>query len=334
MAFGRILDFSLTPVKLRMRNRQLKVMDGETERDSVPIDDIAVVVLSHPQISVSLALLQQLFDADVAVVVCDQKSIPNGLCLPLYSYHAGAQRTRLQIEASSDKPLVKRIWRQIVKHKIKNQAQLLQSLFQDDAGLLELYKSVKSGDSDNRESVAARRYWARLFEGSNFKRDYNGEDPVNAALNYGYSILRAIVARSVVAGGLCASLGVAHRSKYNGFALADDLIEPFRPVVDCCVYGLLGEDKLDKELTPSVKGRLLRQITGRYLVNGNQETIFETSTKAVESLIHVFQRESFEIVFPTRLPFEPVDSFYLPIKKKKERIEKKREEKQTKKPPF
>ncbi|MDD3590911.1 MAG: type II CRISPR-associated endonuclease Cas1 [Thermoguttaceae bacterium] len=333
MSNNRILDFSLTPVKLRVRDKQLKVYDENVVRDSVPIEDIACVVLAHPQLTVSLGLMKELFAENVPIVVCDETSIPTGLCLPLYGHYAGARRVQLQAEAYSERPLMKRLWKQIVKHKIKNQARLLQLLFQDDCGLLGYYQTVKSGDSDNREGAASKRYWAKLFDGENFRRDYNGSDSINAALNYGYSLLRAIVARAIVSVGLCPTLGICHHNKYNGYALADDLIEPFRPVVDCCVYGLLGEDALDNGLIPEVKVRIIRQITSRYHIDGERVNLFETVLKAAESLVWVLKRESNEISFPTQMPFEPVDSANIQLKKPAE-PKKKKEPRAKKKPPF
>ncbi|MBR6387868.1 MAG: type II CRISPR-associated endonuclease Cas1 [Thermoguttaceae bacterium] len=333
MSSKRILDFSLTPVRLRVRDRQLKVLDGETVRDSVPIEDVAVVVLAHPQLSVSLELLRQLLDANVVIVVCDDRSVPNGICFPLYGHYAGAQRVQLQVEACSDRPLMKRLWKQIVKQKIKNQSRLLQELFQTDGGLTEYFKGVKSGDSDNREGIAAKKYWAKLFEGEKFRRDYDGKDPVNAALNYGYSLLRAIVARAVVGVGFCPTIGICHHNKYNGYALADDLIEPFRPVVDCCVYGLWADDLLGEGLTVDVKGRIIRQITGRYLIDGEQVNVFETAVKTAESLVWIYRGESDQLAYPARLPFEPVDALNLTVKKPVKPKEKRKIGK-PKTPPF
>lgn len=337
MASGRILDFSLLPARLRVRDRQLLVLDGKIARDSIPIDDIAVVVLSHPQITVSTSVFQELMEADAVVVHCDRASIPIGLTLPIGAHHESARRARLQIDASLDRPLMKQLWRQIVKEKIKNQARLLLTIFQDDAGLRDILKTVKSGDSDNRESVAAKKYWARLFYGVKFKRDYEGKDPINAALNYGYAILRAIVARAIVAGGFIPALGICHCNKYNAYALADDLIEPFRPVVDCAVYCLLDKEALKQELAPETKAKILAHITGRYLVNGFQETIFETATKAVESLVRVVKGESRELVFPFLLPLEPIDSFDVPIVRAKEAEREdapKKKKKRKSPPPF
>lgn len=303
---GRILDFSQAPVKLRVRYRQLIISLDGREIDAVSLDDVAVVLLAHPQLSLSLATLQGLTAAGASIVVCDAKSLPCGLCLPLVGHHLSARRTRLQ--ASVSRPLQKRLWRQIVRSKIEGQAAVLETLRGDDGGLRALAAATLSGDSDNREGVAAKRYWSQLFEGSRFKRDLDGGDPTNAALNYGYGVLRAIVARAVVASGLCPAFGLFHRNKYDAFALADDLIEPFRPVVDVCVARLRNEKHLGDALSPEIKSTLIRQLTGRYRVEGFQETIFEAASKATESLARVYVGKDKRLTLPEALPLTPINA--------------------------
>ncbi|MBR5243041.1 MAG: type II CRISPR-associated endonuclease Cas1 [Thermoguttaceae bacterium] len=297
---GRILDFSQAPVKLRVRYRQLQISLDGRDVDAVPLDDVAVVLLAHPQLSLSLATLQGLTAAGATIVVCDAKSLPCGLCLPLVGHHLSARRTRLQ--ASVSRPLQKRLWRQIVRSKIEGQAAVLETLRGDDGGLRALAAATLSGDTDNREGVAAKKYWSQLFAGQKFKRDFDGGDPTNAALNYGYGVLRAIVARAVVASGLCPAFGIFHRNKYDAFALADDLIEPFRPVVDVCVARLRDEKRLTGELSTEIKSTLIRQLTGRYRVDGFQETIFEAASKATESLVRVYVGKDKRLTLPEALP--------------------------------
>lgn len=309
---GRILDFSQAPVKLRVRYRRLQISLEGREIDVVPLDDVAVVLLSHSQISLSLATLQGLTAAGASIVICDAKSLPCGLCLPLVGHHLSARRTRLQ--AAVSRPLQKRLWRQIVRCKIEGQAAVLETLRGDDGGLRALAAATLSGDSDNREGVAAKKYWAQLFKGGRFKRDLDGGDPTNAALNYGYGVLRAIVARAVVASGLCPAFGLFHRNKYDAFALADDLIEPFRPVVDVCVARLRDEKRLSDELSTETKSTLIRQITGRYRVEGFQETIFETASKATESLVRVYVGKDKRLTLPEALPLTPTNVEMPPLK--------------------
>lgn len=300
---GRILDFSQSAVKLRVRCRRLLVSLDGREIDAVPLDDVAVVLLAHPQISLSLATLQGLAASGASVVVCDKKSLPSGLLLPLVGHHLSARRTRLQAEVS--RPLQKRLWRQIVRRKIEGQAAVLETLRGDDGGLRELAAATLSGDSDNREGVAAKRYWSKLFANGGFRRDLDGGDPTNAALNYGYGVLRAIVARAVVATGLCPAFGLFHRNKYDAFALVDDLMEPFRPTVDVCVARLRDENRLTPELTPATKAALIRQLTGRYMVEGFQETIFEAAAKAAESLVRVYSGKAKALTLPSSAPLKP-----------------------------
>jgi CRISPR-associated protein Cas1 len=300
---GRILDFSQAAVKLRVRYRRLLVSLDGREIDAVPLDDVAVVLLAHPQISLSLATLQGLTASGAAVVVCDKRSLPSGLLLPLVGHHLSARRTRLQAEVS--RPLQKRLWRQIVRRKIEGQADVLETLRGDDGGLRELAAATLSGDSDNREGVAAKRYWAKLFAGGGFRRDLDGGDPTNAALNYGYGVLRAVVARAVVATGLCPAFGLFHRNKYDAFALVDDLMEPFRPTVDVCVARLRDEDRLSAELTLETKSALIRQLTGRYMVEGFQETLFEAAAKAAESLVRAYSGKAKALTLPSSAPLKP-----------------------------
>lgn len=194
----------------------------------------------------------------------------------------------------------------------------METLRGDDGGLRALAAATLSGDSDNREGVAAKKYWSQLFKGSRFKRDFDGGDPTNAALNYGYGVLRAIVARAVVASGLCPAFGIFHRNKYDAFALADDLIEPFRPVVDLCVARLRDEKRLGDALSTEVKSALIRQLTGRYRVEGFQETVFEAASKATESLVRVYVGKDKRLILPEALPLTATNAETPPVRTKGE----------------
>lgn len=190
----------------------------------------------------------------------------------------------------------------------------METLRGDDGGLRALAAATLSGDSDNREAVAAKRYWSQLFKRSRFKRDLDGGDPTNAALNYGYGVLRAIVARAVVASGLCPAFGLFHRNKYDAFALVDDLIEPFRPAVDVCVARLRDEKRLGDVLSTEIKSTLIRQLTGRYGVEGFQETIFEAASKATESLARVYVGKDKRLILPETLPLAAINAETPPVK--------------------
>ncbi len=248
----RALFFS-TPFCLSLRDNQLVIATKEAPnlRKSVPIEDIGVVVLEHQQTTVTLPLLNALSDRNVAVVFCDGNRMPNAMLMNLDSNRTQGESYRAQIEASE--PLKKNLWKQIVEAKIRNQAALLRKLGKDGDNRTPGYPTVKRGDADNREGAAARIYWSELF-GKEFVRIREGAEP-NNLLNYGYTILRAAVARSLMGSGLFPAFGIFHRNRYNAFPLADDVMEPYRPYVDELVCRLYLENKT--QLTQAVKGELL-----------------------------------------------------------------------------
>lgn len=249
----RALFFS-TPYCLSLRNGQMVIHTREAPemRKSVPIEDIGFVVLEDQQTSVTLPLLNALSDNNVAVILCGENRMPNAMLMNLDSNRTQGENYRAQIEASE--PLKKGLWKQIVEAKIRNQAALLRKLGRDGDKLKPYYMNVKSGDADNREGIAAKVYWSELFE-ADFVRSREGAAP-NNLLNYGYTILRAAVARSIMSSGLFPSFGIFHRNRYNAFPLADDLMEPYRPYVDELVHALWMRGH--KQLTKEVKSELLR----------------------------------------------------------------------------
>ena len=251
----RAVYFS-NPFCLSLRNNQMIVYSKEMPdmQQSIPIEDIGVVVLEHQQTTVTLPLLNALSDNNVAVIFCGDNRLPNAMLLNLDSNRTQGAHYRDQMEAGE--PLKKGLWRQIVEAKIRNQAALLLKLGKDGNKLKPYYQNVKSGDSDNREGVAAKIYWTELF-GSGFVRAREGVEP-NNLLNYGYTILRAAVARSLMGSGLFPAFGIFHRNRYNAFPLADDIMEPYRPYVDEIVFRLYAEG--DTQLTKEVKGELLRLL--------------------------------------------------------------------------
>ena len=251
----RALFFS-TPFCLSLRDNQMVIRTKEEPdmQRSVPIEDIGFVVLEHRQTSVSLPLLNALSESNVAVIFCNEARMPNAMLMNLDSNKTQGESYRAQIEASE--PLKKGLWKQVVEAKIRNQAALLHKLGKDGDKLKPLYMNVKSGDADNREAIAAKIYWTELF-GGDFVRLRDGVEP-NNLLNYGYTILRAAVARSLMGSGLFPAFGIFHRNRYNSFPLADDIMEPYRPYVDETVYDIYRQGIT--ELTPETKGRLLRLL--------------------------------------------------------------------------
>lgn len=251
----RALFFS-TPFCLSLRDGQMIVCAKEAPdmRRSVPVEDIGVVVLEHPQTTVTLPLLNALSDNNASVILCGGDRMPNAMLLNLDSNRTQGESYRAQIEASE--PLRKGLWKQIVEAKIRNQAALLDKLGRDGGLLKPYWSNVRSGDADNREGAAARVYWSELF-GRGFVRSREGEAP-NNLLNYGYTILRAAVARALMGSGLFPAFGIFHRNRYNAFPLADDVMEPYRPYVDEAVFGLSARG--ESRLTAQTKQELLRLL--------------------------------------------------------------------------
>lgn len=238
--------FFSTPVVLSTKNAQL-VISWKDSADSVtrPIEDIGCVVLENQTISVTLPLLNALVSNNVAVIICDNRQMPAAMLQPLESNTTQTESLKSQLAATE--PQKKQAWKQIIEAKIANQAALLAKYGKDNGPLKPLLMNVRSGDSDNREGIAAKIYWNRLL-GPNFNRDRYGGPP-NALLNYGYAILRAAVARALLGSGLLPNIGIFHRNRYNAFPLADDVMEPYRPYVDDIVYSLYtsGNEEVNKD---------------------------------------------------------------------------------------
>ena len=265
----RALFFS-KPFCLSLKDNQMviNIKQMPDEKRTIPIEDIGFVVLEHQQTSITLPLLNALSDNNVAVIICGNDYMPNAMLMNLDSNRTQGESFRAQIDASE--PLKKGLWKQVVEAKIRNQAALLNKLGKDGDKLKPYYSNVKSGDSDNREGVAAKIYWNELF-GNDFVRDRDGSEP-NNLLNYGYTLLRAAVARALMGSGLLPAFGIFHRNRYNAFPLADDIMEPYRPYVDEIVYHMYtnGIDKLDKD----AKSQLLNILF--------TDTVFNKITRPLE----------------------------------------------------
>ena len=289
----RALFFS-TPYYLSLKDNQLVVNTKEMPdmKKSIPIEDIGYVVLEHQQTHITLPLLNALSNNNVAVILCDENRMPNAMLMNLDSNKTQSESFRAQIEASE--PLKKGLWKQVVEAKIRNQTALLNKLGKDGNKLKPYYSNVKSGDADNREGVAAKIYWNELF-GDGFIRSRDGDAP-NNLLNYGYTLLRAAVARALMGSGLLPALGIFHRNRYNAFPLADDIMEPYRPYVDEIVYHMYtnGIDKLDKD----AKSQLLNILF--------TDTVFNKVTRPLEvglsmttaSLVKCYMGSAKKISYP------------------------------------
>ncbi|WP_346864393.1 type II CRISPR-associated endonuclease Cas1 [uncultured Draconibacterium sp.] len=290
----RTLFFS-NPYHLALKNKQLEVAEphGMTMK-TIPVEDIGFIVLDHPQISFTMKLVEQLNEYNVATVFCDSKHMPSSMLLPLDAHHIQSELFRAQVAASE--PLKKNLWKQTIEAKVKNQARLLDKCGKNSLQLRSIAKTIKSGDSDNREGFAARLYWMALF-GKTFIRDRFGEPP-NAFLNYGYILLRSAVARAIAGSGLLATLGIHHRNRYNAFCLADDIMEPYRPYVDEIAYSLNqkypGTLVLDKEH----KAELLGLMAADVKIGENKRPLMLALSQTTASLSRCFSGEQRKIEYP------------------------------------
>ena len=297
------------PAYLSLRDAQLVIKLPEVVKNDTlperfkqktevtkPIEDIGVVVLDNKQITVTSGLLEALLENNCAVITCDSKSMPVGLMLPLYGNTTQNERFRHQLDASL--PLMKQLWQQTIKVKIENQAKALERCTGEAFRCMKIWSSeVKSGDSENMEARAAAFYWKNLFPIEGFTRGREGIPP-NNLLNYGYAILRAVVARGLVSSGLLPTLGIHHHNRYNAYCLADDIMEPYRPYVDELVYRIV-ESGIDYEvLTKEIKGKLLTIPTLEVTISGKRSPLMIAVGQTTASLYKCFSGELRKIVYP------------------------------------
>lgn len=290
----RTLFFS-NPYHLSLKDKQL-VVTGKNELSSktIPIEDIGFIVLEHWQISLTMKLIEELSQFNVATVFCDSKHMPSSMLLPLDAHHIQNELFRAQINATE--PLKKNLWKLTIEAKIKNQARLLDKLGKTSTQLKAIAKTVKSADSDNREGFAARMYWITMF-GKKFIRDRYGEPP-NPFLNYGYILLRSAVARALVGSGMLATLGIHHHNRYNAFCLADDIMEPYRPYVDEIAYDLDEKYPETFMLEKEHKAELLQLMSVDVKIGENRRPLMVALSQTTASLARCFTGETRKIVYP------------------------------------
>lgn len=300
------------PAYLSLKDKQLviklpeisKVQDipdalKEEMKITKPIEDIGVVVLDNKQITLTSGLLEALLENNVAVITCDSKSMPAGLMLPLYGNTTQNERFRIQLEASL--PLKKQLWQQTIKAKISNQHTVLLKCKQENMRCMQVWANeVRSGDPENTEARAAAFYWKNLFghiEG--FTRERDGTPP-NNLLNYGYAILRAIIARALVSSGLLPTLGIHHHNRYNAYCLADDIMEPYRPYVDELVYEIVLSGKDYSVLTNELKAILLTIPTLDVKIGNKRSPLMIAAGQTTASLFKCFNGELRNIAYPLK----------------------------------
>lgn len=283
---------------LSLKNRQM-VIDTRSERGIVtrPIEDLGLVVIESHSVTVTSALLSALLANNVAVLVCDDKHLPNGLLLPLVGNTLFTERTTAHINASQ--PLKKQLWQQTVSAKIANQSSVLRLYSNQETGCMDIWaQSVRSGDPENMEARAAIFYWHNLFEGNPSFRRGDDENPINDLLNYGYAILRALVARALVGAGLMPQLGLFHHNRYNPFCLADDIMEPYRPYVDRLVMDIIKTIGENIELTPGIKRQLLTIPVIDVRINKVRRPLMIAVEQTAASLSKCFTGEIRKIAYP------------------------------------
>jgi CRISPR-associated protein Cas1 len=287
------------PAQLRKKDMQLQVElvdSSDKQIVAIPIEDIGVIVLDHPQIILSQALISALNENNVAVINCDARHLPYGLMLPMFSHHAFTEKMYHQLESSL--PLRKNLWQQTIVAKISNQAALLRCKGIDDSKMQYYIKMVKSGDPQNVEGRAAAYYWDQLFGAvSTFTRNRFGDYP-NMLLNYGYAVLLAIVARGLVSSGLLPAVGIHHRNKYNPWCLASDIMEPYRPYVDRIVLDVIEQFPEVDELSPAIKKQLLQIPVTDIEIDGKSSPLMVGLQRTTASLSACFEGTSRKILYP------------------------------------
>lgn len=298
------------PAYLSLRDAQLVIKLPEVERSATlpeamkrqsevtkPIEDLGVVVLDNKRITITSGAIEALLENNCALITCDSKSMPVGLMLPLYGNTTQNERFREQLAASL--PLKKQLWQQTIQAKINNQASALSVCTKEETRCMRVWANdVRSGDPDNLEARAAAYYWKSLFASvKGFTRDREGIPP-NNLLNYGYAILRAVVARGLVASGLLPTLGIHHHNRYNAYCLADDIMEPYRPFVDKLVFELYARHGENVQLTKEVKASLLTIPTLEVRLNRKRSPLMVAVGQSTASLYKCFSGELRRVVYP------------------------------------
>ena len=292
----RIVDIATDGRRLSMLRGFMVIADAESEVGRVPLDDISVVVVHAHGVTWSASLACALAERGAPIVFCDARHAPVAICLPLEGHHA--QNAKLRAQWGAGRPLCKQLWRLLVISKIQWQAAILRWAGAEAGAFDLLARRVRSGDPDNIEAQAARRYWPLLM-GADFRRDRAAGD-TNGLLNYGYTIMRSACARSVVAAGLHPSIGVHHANRGDAFALADDLVEPFRALVDALTLRLMGREVLT--VCPAAKRAYARLIAFDLTSAQGVSPVFVTINRMAQSLARAFETGS---VSDLNLPHPP-----------------------------
>lgn len=278
---NRILDIGDRPARLRVEDGLLAVSIEGQAAASIPMPEVAVLIVSHHQASCTHAVLARLAASGGAYLACDDKHMPVGMMLPLAGN--SVQTERIAAQAGAALPLKKQAWKFVVQMKLVNQAWALSLQAGHGHGLEAMAAKVRSGDPDNVEGTAARKYWQALFPGGWFTRD-RSVGGINGWLNYGYAVIRAVVGRALCAAGLHPSLGLHHHNRYDAFCLASDVMEPYRPLVDLCVSGMAAAHGRERELDKELKREILEFLHQDFVVEGKRRALFGLASQSAQTL--------------------------------------------------
>ncbi|MBO4738487.1 MAG: type II CRISPR-associated endonuclease Cas1 [Bacteroidales bacterium] len=297
------------PAYLSLQNGQLVIKLPEVEQTAVPdfvkqenihtvpIEDIGIMVLDHRRITLTQGLLEALLDNNVALLTCSASHMPIGLLLPMEGNTTLTERWRVQMEASL--PLKKQLWQQTVQQKIQNQAATLKAVYgMEVKNMYQWANEVRSGDNTNLEGRAANYYWKYAFPSiEGFTRGQDGDYP-NHLLNYGYAVLRAVIARALVSSGLLVQMGIHHKNKYNAYCLADDIMEPYRPYVDRVVMDMVKQEEPGETLSKEQKVKLLNIPTMEVYIDGRRSPLEVAASTTTASVYKCFAGEIRKILYP------------------------------------
>jgi len=291
----RIVEISSARTYLSVRYGQLVIKDNGNELSQIPCEDIGILLIDHQGTTYTHCVFTELLDKGAAIVLCGGNHHPAGMLLPLESNSEQNERFRTQIDAKE--PIKKQLWKQIVQAKIRHQAVIAGRGSETYEALMALRQRVRSGDPQNVEAQASRKFWPSFLQGIEFRRDTAGAPP-NNLLNYGYTVVRAAVARALCSAGLLPCLGIHHHNRYNAFALADDVMEPFRGFVEAKVKEICEKDGPPAELNQPLKAKLLEVLYQPVVIGGFEGPLMVGLHRTAASLYRCFAGEQQEIELP------------------------------------
>jgi CRISP-associated protein Cas1 len=291
----RIVEISSARTHLSVRYGQLVIKDNGNELSQIPCEDIGVLLIDHQGTSYTHCVFTELLDHGAAIVLCGGNHHPAGMLLPLDSHTEQNERFREQIQAKE--PIKKQLWRQIVRAKIAHQAKVVGKGTETYDALMILRDRVRSGDPQNVEAQAARKFWPSFLQGIEFRRESEGKPP-NNLLNYGYTVMRAAVARALCSAGLLPCLGIHHCNRYNAFCLADDAMEPFRGFVESKVKEICEGNGMPETLTQDLKARLLEVLYQPVTIGEFEGPLMVGLHRTMASLQRCFAGEQKELELP------------------------------------